>query len=326
MRAAFYTRQGSAREVLQVGDQPTPQPGPGEVRVRLRTSGANPSDWKSRSGGPGRAMPYPLIIPHSDGAGDIDAVGPGLADRRGERVWIWNGQWKRALGTAAEYIVVPSAQAVRLPDNIDYAEGACLGIPAFTALQAVKLAHLKPGMTVLVAGGAGSVAHYAIQMAKLKGARVIATVSGEAKAAHARSAGADEIINYRSEDVGGRIKALTDGRGVSAAIEMDLAANAGFYPAVLAPHATLVVYGSSANDVTLPGLSLMKSSITISLFLIYEISEADRMAGIAELTALMLEGRLVHTVARRLALGEIAAAHELGESGGVIGNIVLDIA
>ena len=166
MRAAFYTQQGNSREVLQTGELPTPEPGPGEVRVRMRTSGVNPSDLKSRRGGAGRLMSAPLIIPHSDGAGDIDAVGAGLSGRMGERVWIWNGQWKRAYGTAAEYIVVPGAQAVRLPENVGYEVGACLGIPALTAIQAVRLAEIGPETTVLIAGGAGSVAHYAIQLAK----------------------------------------------------------------------------------------------------------------------------------------------------------------
>jgi NADPH:quinone reductase len=133
MQAAFYIKQGSARQVLQVDEQPTPEPGPGEVRVHLKTSGVNPSDWKSRSGLTA-PMSAPLIIPHSDGSGDIDRVGPGVANRVGERVWIWNGQWRRPHGTAAEYMVLPSAQAVPLPEHINYAEGACFGIPALTAL------------------------------------------------------------------------------------------------------------------------------------------------------------------------------------------------
>jgi len=163
MKAAFYTRQGPAAEVFQYGDQPTPEPGDGEVRVRLVTSGVNPSDWKVRAGG--RPLAGPLIIPHSDGAGVIDAVGPGVpAQRIGERVWIWNGQWGRAFGTAAQFIALPSAQAVRLADGVDFAAGACLGIPAFTAWQAVRRANLSAGGTVLVTGGAGSVGHYAIQM------------------------------------------------------------------------------------------------------------------------------------------------------------------
>src|SRR5258708_2792643 len=212
MRAAYYSEQGAARDVLRLGEQPTPEAGPGEVRVRLRTSGVNPSDWKVRRGGFGRGLIAPLIIPHSDGAGDIDAVGADVPDRVGERVWIWNGQWKRAHGTAAGYIVVASAPAVRLPQTLSYAEGACLGIPALTAVQAVRLAAVGRGSTVLIVGGAGAVANYAIQLAKLRGATVVSTVSSDIKAAHAQRAGADAIINYRDEDVGERVKALSGGR------------------------------------------------------------------------------------------------------------------
>jgi NADPH2:quinone reductase len=267
----------------------------------------------------------PLVIPHSDGAGEIDGAGPDLTGRIGERVWIWNGQWKRAHGTAAEYIVLPSAQAVPLPDNVGYAEGACLGIPAFTAVQAVRLAALAPGATVLVAGGAGSVAHYAIQLAKLRGATVITTVSSDEKAAHARRAGADHVINYKTENVSECIQAIACGRGVDAVIELDLSSNARLYPSMLRPHAMVVVYGMAANEATLPSLWLMQNSVTLRLFLIYEISEADRRAGIDELTRLLTEGSLVHSVARRLPLDAIADAHELVERGELIGNVVLDI-
>jgi NADPH2:quinone reductase len=141
MLAAFYERQGAARDVLRVEEVPTPEPQPGEVRVRVRTSGVNPSDVKGRSGSTGRAMPFARIIPHSDGAGEIDAVGAGVSDKRvGQRVWLWNGQWKRPWGTAAEYITLPADQAVPLHDGVDFAEAACLGIPAMTAWQAVRLA------------------------------------------------------------------------------------------------------------------------------------------------------------------------------------------
>lgn len=325
MRAAFYTEQGPARAVLQVGEQPDPIPGPGEVRVRLRASGVNPSDWKVRRGGFGRGLMAPLIIPHSDGAGDIDLVGPGVADRVGERVWIWNGQWKRPHGTAAQYIVVPDAQAVRLPANIDYAEAACLGIPVLTALQAVRLSGIDARSTVLIAGGAGSVAHYAIQLAKLRGATVITTVSNDAKADHARRAGADHIVNYRTEDVGARVKALTDNRGVDAVIELDLTSNAKLYPSILRPHAIVVVYGMAANEATLPSLWLMQNSITLRLFLVYDMTDDDRSTVIGELAGLLEQGRLQHTIARRLPLEDVAEAHELVERGYLIGNVVLDI-
>jgi NADPH2:quinone reductase len=326
MRAAFYSQQGPAHEVLRVGEQPTPEAAPGEVRVKLRTSGVNPSDWKVRRGGFGRQLGALLIIPHSDGAGDIDAVGPGVADRRGERVWVWNGQWKRPHGTAAQFIALPQAQAVHLPSNVDYAQGACLGIPALTAIQAVRLARIAPGEALLIAGGAGAVAHYAIQLAKLKGARVITTVSNDAKAAHANSAGADAIINYRSDNVAERVQMLTGGRGVDAVIEMDLSANAKLYSSILRPHARVVVYGTSANEATLPALWLMQNSVTLLFFLVYELGTADRTAGLAELSTLLEEGQLSHAIARRLPLEDIAAAHEILERGEAIGNVVLDIA
>ena len=326
MRAAFYTEQGAAREVLKVAEQPKPEPGPGEVRVRLRTSGVNPSDWKARRGGSGRGMAAPLIIPHSDGAGDIDAVGAGVpASRIGERVWIWNGQWKRASGTAAQYIALPSAQAVPLPQNTDYASGACLGIPALTALQAVQLSQVQRESVVLVSGGAGAVGHYAVQFAKVRGARVLATISGDAKAAHAREAGADSVINYRTEDVGARVKALTNGRGVDAVIEVDLTANAKLFPAVLRPHGVAVVYGTGAAEASIPALWLMLNSATLRLFLIYDLSAADRAAVLDEINTLLVQGRLVHAVGQRFPLDKIAEAHEAVERGAVIGNVVLDI-
>jgi NADPH2:quinone reductase len=270
-------------------------------------------------------MSTPLISPHSDGAGDIDRVGPGVANRVGERVWIWNGQWRRPHGTAAEYIVVPSAQAVLLPERVSYAEGACFGIPALTALQAVRLAELSPTSTVMIVGGAGAVAHYAIQLAKMRGARVITTVSGPEKAAHARKAGADEVVNYRTENIGQRVKTLTDGQGVDALIELDLSTNGKDYPNILRPHATVVVYGMSSNESTLPTLWLMRNSITLRLFLVYDLTPVDRDACLAELSALLQSNRLIHTLGRRLPLYDIALAHELSERGEVMGNIVLDI-
>jgi len=189
MRAAVYSRTGPAREVLSLTDLLTPEPAAGEVRVRLAWSGVNPSDVKSRGGR--WPMVFPRIIPHSDGAGIIDAVGNGVSpERLGERVWTWNAQWGRSDGTAAEYVVLPSAQAVALPPAVDLEAGACLGIPALTAYHAVTMDGGVAGKSVLVAGGAGGVGHYAVQIAKARGARaVIASVSGPEKAALATAAG-----------------------------------------------------------------------------------------------------------------------------------------
>ena len=216
----------------------------GEVRVKLAASGVNPSDVKSRQGST-RKIALPRVIPHSDGAGVIDHVGDGVPKSRiGERVWIWNGQWKRAFGTAAEFIALPAAQAVKLPAKVSFEAGACLGIPAMTAVHAVMLANASKETTLLVAGGAGSVSQYVIQFAKIKGAKVITTVSSPEKAKAAREAGADHAIDYKRENVGERVMEITGKRGVDAVIEMDLAANAKLIPAVLRPKGSVIVYGT----------------------------------------------------------------------------------
>ena len=214
MLAAIYETTGAARDVISIADLETPQAGPGEVRVQLHYSGVNPSDVKSRSGM--RAIRFPRIIPHSDGAGVVDQVGEGVDRQRlGQRVWTWNAAWNRPNGTAAEYVALPSSQAVRLPDSVDMQTGACLGIPAMTALHAIQVCGGVFGKRVLIPGGAGAVGHYAIQMARLLGARqVLTTVSGVKKALLAHQAGADVVINYRTEDVATRVMQETEGAGV----------------------------------------------------------------------------------------------------------------
>jgi NADPH2:quinone reductase len=327
MLAAFYERQGAARDVLRVEEVPTPEPQPGEVRVRVRTSGVNPSDVKGRSGSTGRAMPFARIIPHSDGAGEIDAVGAGVSDKRvGQRVWLWNGQWKRPWGTAAEYITLPADQAVPLHDGVDFAEAACLGIPAMTAWQAVRLAGAEPGRTLLVMGAAGAVGHYAVQFARARGARVIGTVSSETKAAHARDAGADYVIDRHQEDVMQRVSDLTHGFGADAVVEVDVAANAKLLPGVLRPPGTAVVYGTGMPEVTIPGGWMLFSSITLQFMLVYELSPADRAAALAGMQSMMKHKVLRHAVGLRLPLADIAVAHEVVETGGAIGSVVVDIA
>jgi NADPH2:quinone reductase len=326
MRAAFYTEQGPARAVFKVGNQPTPEPGPGEVKVRLRTSGVNPSDWKVRKGGFGLGLAGPVIIPHSDGAGMVEAVGVGVAaSRLGERVWIWNGQWKRDFGTAAEYITLPSVQAVRLPDNIDFVQGACLGVPALTAMRAIRLVQAGANDTVFIAGGAGAVANLAIQIAKARGAKVVTTVSDDLKANYAREAGADEVINYRNEDVGARVKAATNGQGVSAVLEMDLTRNARYYPEILGPRAIVAVYGMSGPETALPSLWLMRNSVTVRFLYVYEVPEAERLEDIEELTNLLKRSALVSSIAQRYPLEQAADAHDAVEDGKFIGKVVLDI-
>jgi NADPH:quinone reductase len=321
MRAAYYEQNGTAREVLRVGEVETPQAGPGEVRVKLAASGVNPSDVKSRQGST-RKIAWPRLIPHSDGAGVIDQVGDGVAKSRlGERVWVWNGQWKRAFGTAAEYMALPAAQAVKLPDKISFEAGACLGIPAMTAVHAVALAAAGTAATVLVAGGAGSVGQYAIQFAKAAGATVLATISSPEKAAAAREAGADHAIDYKREDVGERVMELTGKRGVDSVIEMDLAANAKLIPFVLRPKGSVVVYGTGAATANLPAYFCLTQSIRVQFFLVYELDIREREHAVAAINRALEHGKLLNRIGPTFALADIAAAHETVERG-TIGNVL----
>jgi NADPH:quinone reductase len=326
MRAAYYEANGSARDVLRVAEVETPKPGPGEVRVKLLASGVNPSDVKNRAGIT-RKIAFPRVIPHSDGAGEIEAVGDGVpASRVGERVWVWNGQWRRPFGTAAQSIVLPAEQAVPLPANVAMEAGACLGIPAYTAYQAVVVAGVGEGATVLIAAGAGAVGHYAIQFAKKSKATVITTVSSPEKAALARQAGADHVIDYKREDVGERVMAITGKRGADAVIEMDLAANAKLLPGVLKPTGVVAIYGGSAPEPTIPFQFLLQNSIALKFFLVYLMPPDLRVRATAEITRLLERGELLHNVAQTFALADIVAAHEAVESGKVLGNVVVKTA
>ncbi|HEV3363005.1 MAG TPA: NADPH:quinone reductase, partial [Acidimicrobiia bacterium] len=286
MRAAFYERTGPAREVLTLGELPAPEPGPGEVRVRVAWSGVNPSDVKSRAGLRTKALPFPRVVPHSDGSGRIDRVGDGVDPARvGQRVWVWNAAWGRAGGTAAEYVTLPAAQAVPLPEGADLAAGACLGIPALTAYHAVTVDGGVEGKSVLVAGGAGAVGHYAVQLAKLKGARqVIATVSSPAKAELARAAGADLVVNYREEDFAARCREATGGRGLDRIIEVDFAANVGADLEALRHEGEVVVYGSGAPEIAVPFAPAILKNVRLRFFIVYNLTPEDRARAVADLT------------------------------------------
>ena len=256
----------------------------------------------TRTGARSSALAYPQVIPHSDGAGIVDAIGDGVpAHRLGERVWIWNGAWGRADGTAAEWIVVPAAQAVKLPDGIALDVGACFGIPALTACHAIGVDGGVAGKRVLVAGGAGAVGHYAVQMARLAGAsQVIATVSSAAKADHARAAGAHAVIDYRNEDLVARVAEETRGHGVDCIIEVDFAANVERDFAMLAPEGRIVVYGSGAGEIAVPFVPAILKNVRLSFFIVYNLSDADRAGAIKRLHQWAGTDALQHAIALRL--------------------------
>ena len=323
MKAVFYETNG-ASDVLRFADLPTPTPGPGEVLVRIAASGVNPSDWKTRQGS-ARKMAFPRVIPHSDGAGVIEAVGEGVDRARiGQRVWLWNGQWKRPFGTAAEYIALPAIQAVPLPENTSFAAGACLGIPALTALHGLLTDGGCAGQRVLVTGGAGSVGHYAIQMARLLGAaQVLATVSGPAKAAHAMAAGADACINYRSEDVVAQVAALTNGAGVDRVVEVDLAGNGPRLHQLCAHGAIVAGYCSNTQEAIFPFSPTITKGIGVRFYIVYELNAAQRATAVGALTPWLARGLLQHAVAATLPLAECARAQDEVQQGKHMGNVVL---
>jgi NADPH2:quinone reductase len=313
MRAAVYRADG----VIRVEDVPVPEPGFDEVRVRMKVSGVNPTDWKAR------AAAGEFQVPNQDGAGVIDAVGPGVYPGRvGERVWVYFAAWRRPWGTAAQYSVVPSSQAVAFSADDDL--GASLGIPALTAYHCLLADGPIAGSTVLVAGGAGAVGHAAIELARWAGARVVTTVSSEEKAALARAAGADAVVNYRSSDAVEQIRAAAPD-GVVRVVEVALGPNLELDLAVAAPHAVISSYaGSPGDDASLPVRRLMAPNLVLRFVLVYTIRPAALAAAVTGVSAAVAAGSLTTLPLHRFPLERAADAHDAVQSGAV-GKVVIDI-
>jgi NADPH:quinone reductase len=322
MHAAWYEKNGPAAEVMKVGDLPGVEPAAGEVRVRLHASAVNPSDVKARGGS--RPIRWPKLIPNSDGAGVIDKVGAGVNRRVGERVWVFNGQWDRAFGTSAQYITLPAALAVPLADHVSFEQGACLGIPAMTAHRALFADGPINGKTVLVTGGAGVVGHYAIQLAKWAGARVVTTVSSEAKAAHVRAAGADVVVNYRSEDVAARIKAECS--GVDRIVEVDFGKNLPVSAQVLNEGGVIACYAStSIPRPAYPYPELLWRNPVVRQVFVYTMSDAAKAQAQADIARWLAETKPIFAIAQRFTLDDVIAAHQAVERGEKIGHVILAI-
>jgi NADPH:quinone reductase len=331
MRCAYYERKGPAHIVLRLGERPKPEPGPGEVLVAVKASGINPSDTKGRGGARGNtSMPYPVIIPHQDGAGIIEAVGENASKERiGERVWLYEAQLGRAFGTAAEYVAVPAANAVPLPEGTSFIEGAALGVPALTAHRCVFADGPISGKTVLVAGGAGAVGFYAIQFASRGGARVIATVSTPEQAEIARRAGADLVVNRTKEDVVAAAASFAGGEGersVDRIVEVAFGANLAADLRMLKPNGAIAAYSSDAEaEPVLPFWPLVLLDATIRFVLVYAMTRQAHDEAIAYVNAAAAEGWLKHNVGQVLPLDRIAEAHRLVERGPAKGKIILSI-
>lgn len=323
MRAALFRATGPARDVLSVEELPAVQPGPGEVQVRVAISGVNPTDWKERSRG--RTLEgLPFKVPNQDGAGTIAAVGEGVDPGRvGERVWLYFAAWERQYGTAAELCTLPAEHAVALPDGVSFELGASLGIPALTAHRCLLADGPVKGRTVLVAGGAGAVGHYAIELARSLGARlVIATVSDERKAELARAAGAHEAVDYRSEDATARIKSLAPG-GVDRIVEVALHQNFDLDAAVAAPNAAVGAY-TGGGKTSLEVGAIMARNVVLRSVLVYTMPVGAVRGAVGDVSRALRDGALTEMPEHRYPLARIAAAHDAVE-GGAVGKVLVDL-
>lgn len=327
MRAASFTSFGPARDVLLVGEVDAPTAAPGEVLVRLHSSGVNPSDTKKRAGSFPNLLDGGYVIPNSDGAGVIAAVGAGVAaDRVGERVWVYQAQFARRFGTAAEYVALDATRAVALPDNASFDIGACLGIPAMTAHRCVFADGDVAGQSMVVTGAAGRVGYYAVQWASQAGARVIATASNTADADACTQAGAAAIVNHRSTSFANDILAANDGARVDRAIDLEFGANLATWIKVLKTSGTIATYGSTAVPTpTLPFFQLMYMDLTVRFVIVYAMPEAAKQHAIDDITAALAAKRLQHRIAARFPLAEIATANEAIEQGTMRGAVILTI-
>src|ERR1700738_2956285 len=318
MKAVWYERTGAAPDVLSFGDMPTPMAGPGEVRVRLEASGVNPADAGRRARSY-RAMEFPRVIHNSDGAGVVDQVATCVTRLRvGERVWLYNGQRTgRAFGTAAEYIALAEHLVTPLPDDVPFAAGATLGIPCMTAWCCLFGDGPIAGQTVLVTGGAGAVGHYAVQLAKWGGARVIATVSSSLKAEQARLAGADLVIDYKTEDVIAKAMEFTDGRGVNRVVDVDFGGNIATTLKLMAMNSTIAVYATNGNrSPVVPMRELMERCIGLRTLVLFARPPPLLAAAQADISKWLAAGPRIHNIAPQFALSETAQGHLAVEKGG----------
>lgn len=321
MKAAVYDRTGAARDVLRVEEVDRPDPGPGEVRVRVAVSGVNPTDYKSRSGMTARAIDG-WQIPHQDGAGRIDAVGEGVDPARvGQAVWIWLAATRR-WGTAAQWTVVAQDQAVPLPDGASMDLGASLGVPAMTAHRCLYADGPVSGRSLLVAGGAGAVGHFAIELARHGGARVAATVSNQAKAALAKAAGADLVVNYREEGARARLRSFA--YPMDRIIEVNLAANLDLDLGLVGPSTTVVTYAATGEDPVLPVRACMNANVTLRFVMLYGVPREVLVRACEDVNAAIGAGALTELPVHRYRLDDIAAAHEAVEAG-IVGKVLVDI-
>ncbi len=327
MRAAWFESFGTAADVLQVGELETPTAGPGEVLVRMHTSAVNPSDVKKRAGSFPSLLDDGLVIPNSDGAGVIEAVGDGVdASRVGERVWLYQAQFARRFGTAAEHVSIDSSRAAHLSESASFDVGACLGIPAMTAHRAVFADGDVAGQTILITGGAGRVGYYAVQWASQAGATVIATASNDADKAACEAIGAQHVINHRDDDVVAAIMDATSGELVDRVVDVEFGANLPVTVEVLKVGGVIATYSSTQEpQPKLPFFQMMYKDLTLRTIIVYAMPEQAKQQAIADIDNALVANSLRHRIAATMPLAEIAKANEAVEKGSIRGAVVLTI-
>jgi len=327
MRAAWFEAFGAAKDVLQVGKLDKPSPGRGEVLVRLHTSGINPSDVKKRAGSFPNLLDDGLVVPNSDGAGIIEAVGKDVdVSRTGERVWVYQAQFARRFGTAAEYVAIDSARAPLLSGKADFDAGACLGIPVMTAHRCVFADGDVDGQLVLVTGGAGRVGHYAIQWASQAGARVIASASNDEDGEACIQAGAAAVVDHRSEIFASEVLEATEGRLVDRIVDVEFGANLATSLDVIRVGGTIATYASTVvPEPQLPFFRMMYKDLTVRFVIVYDMPETAKQAAVADIKRALDDQALIHRIAHKVPLDEIAVGNELVEKGKLRGSVVLTI-
>lgn len=315
MYAIWYDQQGQAADVLEFGELPDPEPGPGEVRVRLAFSGVSPGDTKKRRGWLGSSMPYPRVIPHSDGAGVIDQVGEGVEPARiGRRVWTYGAQSYRPFGTAAQFTVVPERLAVDLPDGVADEVGACLGIPGITAHRAVFADGPVTGATVLVHGVLGGVGNLAAQLAHRAGATVIGTVRRSSDLDQLRGPAVTHAVALDGPDPAAAIRSHARD-GVDRIIEVDFSGNVDLDASVARVGAVIAAYATGRDRPDLPFWPMLFDNITVRLLGSDDFPVGARQQAVSDLSAAVADGSLTMAIDEPVALADAAEAHERVDSG-----------
>jgi len=326
MKAIWYEKTGKADEVLVCGERQKPAPRPGEVLVRVEYSAVHPSDVKKRAGFQPAGFEDGFVIPHSDGSGIIEDVGEGVEERRGERVWIYQAQYGRHCGSCAEYIALPSWMAPKLPDSADFSIGACIGIPVMTAHRCLHVAGDPADKVVLVTGASGRVGYYAVQWAKLANATVIATAGTDENCQTALDAGADWVLNYRESDLARRILECAGSRGVDHIIDVEFGQNAKVSAEVLNNCGTIATYSSSRDpEPLIPFYPMMFKNISVHTVLVYSMPDAARQQAVNAVNDALSGEQLKHRVSAIFSFAETAKAHELIESGGAAGCVLIRV-